>query len=313
MSQAAEPSRYYRFSAYLRERFGGPVRKIALDAGFTCPNRDGKISSAGCIFCAPESYAPAAGTQASVTNQLRDGITRNKKQGITRFIAYFQAFSNTYGPLEKLKNAYDSVRQFPEIVGLAIGTRPDCITPEIVGLVGSYTADYEVWLELGLQSAHNATLKKLNRGHTAEDFIHAVEIVRRVPAIKVCAHIILGLPGETPDMETRTARLVAHLGLEGVKFHPLHVVKGTALEQVYGRGEYRPMTRDEYAVRVVHFLAQIPSDVVVERLTADCPAPWLAAPAWMADKAAVVQAIEELLKKLDTRQGSAYTEQTKRE
>jgi radical SAM protein (TIGR01212 family) len=307
MSGAEASSRYHRFSAYLHERFGGPVRKIALDAGFTCPNRDGTISTAGCIFCAPESYAPAAGTSVSVTEQLRAGITRGKKQGVTRFIAYFQAFSNTYGPLEQLRAAYHSVRHFPEIVALAIGTRPDCVTPENMDLIGSYLDRYEVWLELGLQSAHNQTLKKLNRGHTAEDFIRAIEAVRRTPAIKICAHVILGLPGETPDMEATTAQLVARLGLEGVKFHPLHVVKGTVLEQLFDQGGYQPLTVDAYAERVVRFLERIPSTVVVERLTADCPAPWLVAPTWMGDKARVVRTIEELLKKLDTRQGSVYT------
>lgn len=295
--------RYRRFSSYLKERFGAPVRKISLDAGFSCPNRDGKISDQGCFFCQPECYSPNAGKKIPVAEQLQAGIERGKQQGINQFIAYFQAFTNTYAPVSRLKEIYDTVRSFPEIKALSIGTRPDCVDREILKLIAAYTDTYEVWLELGLQSAHNQTLAKINRGHTVEDFIKAVQLTREFPAIKICGHVILGLPGETMEMEAQTARLVATLNLEGIKLHPLHVVRGTRLARDYETDAYHPLELTDYCNRVVHFLERINPDTVVERLTADCGQDWLKAPEWVLSKSKVIQEIERVFRDQDTWQG----------
>jgi radical SAM protein (TIGR01212 family) len=300
---APKRARYRKHSAYLRERFGAPVRRIPLHAGFSCPNRDGTLSEAGCVFCDPKSYSPAADGLRTLEDQLREGIERGRRQGVDRFLAYFQPYTNTYAPLPQLRRAYDAVRAFPEVVALAVGTRPDCVDEGVIDLLAEYTRDCEVWVEYGLQSIHDRTLRRLNRGHTAADFLRAVELTRRHPELKVCAHVILGLPGEDPADEAATAEALAHLRVEGVKVHPLYVVMGTALAIDYAMGRYAALTREDYTRRAVAFLERLPPAAVVQRLSADCPPDRLLAPAWLTDKHAVVAGIEARLESEDTWQG----------
>jgi uncharacterized protein len=302
MTDPARP-RYRKYSAYLRERFGAPVRRVSLHAGFACPNRDGTLSEAGCVFCDPKSYSPAAAGQRPLEEQLREGIERGRRRGVTRFIAYFQPYTNTNAPVPQLRQAYDVARAFPEVVALAVGTRPDCVDENVMALLAEYARDYEVWVEFGLQSIHDRTLRRLNRGHYARDFLEAVILTRRTPELKVCAHVILGLPGEDEADEAATAEALARLRVEGVKIHPLYIVIGTPLAIDYAMGKYAPLGRDDYARRVVRFLERLPPETVVQRLSADCPADRLLAPEWIRDKAAVVRAIEGRLETEDTAQG----------
>jgi radical SAM protein (TIGR01212 family) len=238
-----------------------------------------------------------------VEQQLKQGIQVGKKKDINIFMAYFQAFTNTYAPVEKLKETYDVIRKFPEVKALAIGTRSDCVDEDKLKLIADYAGEYEVWIEYGLQSINNTTLLKINRGHTAEDFRRAVELTRRHPALKLCAHVILGLPGETRADEARTAAAITEYKLEGIKFHPLHAVKGTVLADAYHQKKWEPLSGDEYIERVIAFLERIPPETVIQRLTADCPTEYLVAPEWILQKSRVIQGIEKRLWGKDTWQG----------
>ena len=226
--------RYYQFSEYLKNKFGKKVYKITLDAGFSCPNRDGTISSGGCIFCDDGgSFSRAHSASLSVEQQVQEGIhnlsTRFKAQ---KFMSYFQAYSNTYKPVEELKQIYDSYLCHPDIVGLSIGTRPDCVDEKKLDLIASYTDKYETWLEYGLQSMHDKTLKFINRGHNFETFLKAYEQTKQ-RGIKVGVHVILGLPGETKDDMLQTIKTLADLGVDGVKFHCLCIFPNTKLYDMY--------------------------------------------------------------------------------
>ena len=296
--------RYRTYSAYLKERFGGPTRKISLNAGFSCPNRDGKLSDQGCIFCEPSAFSPFGGPSAPpLIQQLRQGIEQGKSRGIQNFIAYFQAYTNTYAPVARLKDKYDTIRDFPEIKGLAIGTRPDCVDQEILDLIAGYAENYEVWMEYGLQSVHDETLVRINRGHGNEAFLKAVTMTRKYPELKICAHVILGLPGESEALEKETAGAVASLRLEGVKLHPLHVVTNTSLARDYYQGRYLPLERDEYVNRAIRFLERLRPETIIQRLTAECPEQMLVAPEWLRDKSAVLREIQDRLEREDTWQG----------
>ena len=224
---------YYKFSEYLKERFGCRVHKITVDAGFNCPNIDGTFSKDGCIFCNNYAFSPALRKKASVEDQIQRGIEHGKtRYKAEKFIVYFQPYSNTYAPVETLKERYDAVRQFPEIAGISIGTRPDCIDAEKISLIETYAQNYEVWIEYGLQSIHDKTLKLINRNHDYKDFFRAIDMTKN-RVIKICAHVIIGLPGETREEILETAKEFSRLNLNGIKIHPLHVVKGTALEKMF--------------------------------------------------------------------------------
>lgn len=320
--------KYYKFSDYLKERFGCRVHKVSIDAGFSCPNKDGKLSTDGCIYCDNKAFSfPVRNSTslhkigtisngARIETQIENGIAFGRQRyGAEKFIVYFQAYSNTYAPLDILKQRYDVVRKFEDIVGISIGTRPDCVNEEILDLIESYAGDYEVWIEYGLQSIHDKTLKLINRHHTYEDFLKAVELTRaprwvrgsapkqRSSNIKICAHIIIGLPNETKEEMLETAKALAKLKIDGVKIHPLHVVKGTKLEELFKKGKYKPLELDEYVDIVTEFLGYLPSDTVIQRLTADCPKEFLVAPEWLLEKSNVLRRIEETLKERNTYQG----------
>jgi hypothetical protein len=299
------PERFRSFSRYLKNRFGGPVRKISLDPGFSCPNRDGTLSQEGCVFCNPLGFTQRLPVPAAdLKQQLALQIAQAKSRGITRVMAYFQPYSNTHAPLPQLQAAYEAIRDFPEVKALAIGTRPDCMDEERVSLIAGYARDYEVWLEYGLQSIHDATLQRLNRGHDAAAFFRAVSLTRQFPEIRICVHVILGLPGEDPRHELETAGALARCRVEGVKLHPLHIVAGTALAS---SPEPTPLlSRAEYIERAGRFLEQLWPETLVQRLTADCRPDLLVAPAWLAEKTMVLQGIQAWLEQADTWQGKKY-------
>lgn len=300
---------WFSFGAYLKARFGGPVRKIPIDADFSCPNRDGTLGTTGCTYCQHQAFSPHAQSQARgatplpIREQCEAGIARARRKGMERFMAYFQSYSNTYGPVALLKDRYDQALCDDGIVALAIGTRPDCITPGVLDLLSSYAGRYEVWLELGLQTIHDETLSRINRGHDHADFLSAVDLCRGRP-IKLCFHVIIGLPGETREHNRQTARSVAGLNGHGIKLHALQVVKETLMAEAYRNGQVTLINRDEYAIRAADFLEQLPPDVVIQRLTSDALGDTLIAPDWTAHKQATITAIQRELEKRGTRQGS---------
>jgi uncharacterized protein len=300
---------YRDLNSYLRERFGTRVQKVTLDAGLTCPNRDGRVGVGGCLYCnARGSGTGALARGQSVTEQLKEGMARlARRYGASRFIAYFQSFSNTYAPLDTLQALYLEALAFPEVVGLSIGTRPDCLSPEILDLLAGLARERLLWLELGLQSAHDDTLKRINRGHDAACFAQAVEAAA-VRGLEVVAHVVLGLPGEGLAEMAATARYLGNLPLQGVKIHLLYVVRGSGLEGLYRAGSYRPLEEEEYVGLVVDFLELLPRHLVIHRLTGDPHRGELVAPTWCLDKSKVLTDIREELARRGSRQGSAWEE-----
>jgi len=299
--------RYNDFNSYLRGIFGCRVQKISLDAGLTCPNRDGTKSIGGCIYCNKRGSGTGAfKTGLSIREQLMQGKEILKRRyKAKRFLAYFQSFSNTYAPLEHLRRIYEEALDVKDIVGLCIGTRPDCVDKDIVRLLENYTRDYVVWIEYGLQSIHNETLNRINRGHTYEDFLHAVEMTRG-RGINICVHIILGLPGEDQKKMLQTARALSMLDIQGIKIHFLYVLKGTKMEEMYHLGEYRCLEQDEYADLVCDFLEILPPQFVIQRLTSDPDLNELVAPAWALHKRETLHLIHKRMDERDTWQGKKY-------
>jgi radical SAM protein (TIGR01212 family) len=298
---------YRDLNSYLRERFGARVQKVTLDAGLTCPNRDGRVGVGGCLYCNERGSGTGAWSQGqSISAQLEEGMARlGRRYGASRFIAYFQSFSNTYAPVDSLRAIYQEALAFPEVVGLSIGTRPDCLSPEILDLLANLARERLVWLELGLQSAHDDTLKRINRGHDVACFTQAVEAIA-ARGLEVVAHVILGLPGEGPAEMAATARYLAGLPLQGVKIHLLYVVRGSGLEGLYQAGSYRPLEAGEYITLVADFLELLPPHLVIHRLTGDPHREELVAPAWCLDKSKVLKGIREELARRGSRQGSAW-------
>jgi len=300
-----EMKRYRDYAGYLREIFGERVQKIAIDAAMSCPNRDGTISSSGCIFC--DRRGSGTGLMLDKGMSPTEQIIRAKayltrRYGARKFIAYLQSFTNTYGPFERLKRLYDEVISFPEIVGLAVGTRPDCVDERILDLLASYNENYLVWVEYGLQSAHDGTLARINRGHDAGCFAKSVEAAAQ-KGIKVCAHVILGLPGESPEMMLETARFLSCCAVDGIKIHLLYVTRGTVLEKMHRNGEFRCLEQREYVDLVVRFLEILPEKMVIQRLTGDPPGGELLVPAWARDKNTTLTLIRRELEVRDTCQG----------
>jgi len=277
---------YYRYSDYLKKRFGAKVHKVSVDAGFSCPNRDGKISETGCIYCDNKAFNFQSRTERklSIEEQIETGMAQARKRfKAEKFIVYFQANTNTYASLEELKIKYDIIRKFKDVVSISIATRPDCVDKDILNLISGYARDYEVWIEYGLQSIHDKTLEFINRGHNYDAFLKAFALTREYP-VRVCVHVILGLPGETEDMMMKTVTEVARLKIDAIKIHPLHIVRGTVLEKVYQEGAYTPLSLDEYSRLLKEFLKRLPPDVIVQRLSAYCPKDILVAPAWVSER-----------------------------
>jgi len=300
--------RYRDYNSYLREIFGERVQKISLDAGLGCPNRDGTLSKNGCIYC----NGQGSGTGASIDQgiSIEDQIVQAKsyfqnRYKARKFIAYFQSFSNTYAPLPQLKSLYDQALAHDDMVGLSVGTRPDCVDMDILRLLGSYQDDYLVWIEFGLQSIHNATLDRINRGHDVACFERSVYMARKC-GLNICAHIILGLPGENREMMLETSRALSRLPIQGVKIHLLYVIEGTYLAELFNKGEIRCLEREEYSDLVVDFLELLPPDMVIQRLTGDPAKAELIAPSWAKEKMKNLHHIRETLERRDTWQGRLF-------
>lgn len=286
---------YLTLSDFLKSKFGEKVFKVSLDAGFTCPNRDGSKGTGGCIYCNSETLVPLSYTGENIKGQLLSGMEKvRKRHNANKFIAYFQINSNTYAPIDYLKKIYREAL-LPDIVGLAVSTRPDCVDDEVLDLLQELKKEHFLWLELGLQTANDSTLASVNRGHTAAEFRGAVERAR-LRDIDVCAHIIIGLPGETRDDMLATARFLAESRVWGVKFHQLQVLKDTPLLKLYEEGKIKTLSLDEYAAIVAESLTILPPSTIVHRLSGDAPLKYLVAPRWGANKFIVAEHIERLLK-----------------
>jgi len=285
---------YYSFSEYLRERYPFRVQKIPLAAGFTCPNIDGTVGYGGCIYCNNLSFSPNAGRPGiSIARQIEEGIEfyRHRTEA-KKFIAYFQTHTNTYAPIEHLRFLYDSALSHPDVIGLSIGTRPDCVSNDCLDLLEGYTAQGEVWVEYGVESSHDITLRLLNRCH---DFAAVQDAIHRTQGrgLKICAHVILGLLGEDRTMMMETARRLAHLGIDGIKIHHLYVSKNTRLEKMYEAGEIKLLHLEEYLSLVAEFLEWLPSHVVIQRLLGELAGEYVIAPQWGCGKKAILNALEQ--------------------
>lgn len=300
-----QEKRYRLFSEHLKEKFGGRIQKISIDAGFSCPNRGGTRHLSGCLFCDPGgSGATGIERDFSVAQQLERGKeVMVRKYGARRFIAYFQPFSNTWASPDRLRSLYDEALGVDGVVGLAVGTRPDCLPPEVLDLLAEYHRRTYFWLELGLQSSHDATLAFLRRGHDYAAFLAAYEAARE-RGLRVCVHVILGLPGEEREKMLATAREMARLRVNGIKIHLLHVLRGTPLGDLYARGGVRVLEQTEYVRLAADFIEHLHPGTLIHRLTGDGPRELLLAPLWSLNKWEVLNAIDDELERRDTRQGS---------
>ncbi len=294
---------YNDLNRFLRERFGCRVQKITLDAGLTCPNRDGRAGTGGCIYCNAKGSGTGASATRTITEQLEAGkAALRRRYKAEKFIAYFQSFSNTYAPLDHLRRLYEEALAVPDVAGLAVGTRPDCLDDGILDLLAELNRRVWVSLEYGLQSIHNRTLVRINRGHTFETFRDAVERTR-ARRLDVGVHVILGLPGEGKREMLETAEALAEMDIQAIKIHLLYVVRGTALHHLYEAGQYRCLDRETYVDIVCEFLSRLPPGVVIHRLTGDPHPAELAAPLWALEKQANLRAIRETLRIRDLWQG----------
>ena len=298
--------RYNQYSAYLKKKFGAKVYKITIDAGFSCPNRDGTISRGGCIFCDEGgSFSQAHSNKLSVEGQIETGIQNlSQRFKAEKFMAYFQAYSNTYKPVSELEKIYNSSLENSKIVGISIGTRPDCVDEDKLKLISSYKDDYYTWIEYGLQSIHNKTLVRINRGHDYDCFLRAYERTKEL-GINVCAHVIFGL-WETHDEIMQTAQELARLKVDGVKIHMLCALENTKLAKMYEDGEISFMSEDEYVSTVCDFLEYLPPDTTIHRLAGNGLSRTLIAPQWLGAKFDCLNKIDRELLRRNSYQGLKY-------
>ncbi len=300
--------RYYDLKSFWRNRFGCRVYKLPIDAGFTCPNRDGVVSTGGCIYCDGRgSRLRQAGELPSVAEQIHRGkeyYTTHRNAG--KFIAYFQTFTNTYGPVEKLKKLYDEALAEEDVIGLSIGTRPDCVPDGVMNLIQDYARRTHVWLELGLQTIHDRTLRFINRGHMADTFKDAVKRASD-KNVHICTHIIIGLPGETREDMLETARMLARLPIHGIKIHLLLALRGTKMGDLYQEGKISLLEKDDYVRIVCDVLEILPPEMVIQRLTADGYRDIFLAPQWAVNKMDVLNSIDRELDRRNTHQGIYFT------
>lgn len=299
--------RYHSLNWHLRQAFGEKVMKISLNAGFGCPNRDGTIAAGGCIYCCDQGSGACAGNPLDdLGQQFAEVKTRmQKKWPQGKYIAYFQAFSNTYAPVKVLRELYERALQEQGVVGLAISTRPDCLPDQVVDLLAELNQKTYLWVELGLQSSHDRTLKLINRGHDYASFVEgATKLADK--GISICTHLILGLPGETREDMLETGVRVAGLPISGIKLHSLHLLKNTPMVKLYEQGNLKFLDRETYAQYAVDMLELFPPHFVIHRLTGDAPRRILMEPQWILQKWEALRAIDRALEERDTWQGKLW-------
>lgn len=299
------------FGQSMLEKHQQRVHKIAIDADFTCPNRDGSIGVGGCTFCNNVSFSPNGRKPAPLNQQIDAGRkVLIKRTRAIKYLAYFQAYTNTYAEPKILKNIYDDALSEPDVIGLCIGTRPDCVPPKVLDLLSEYqNQGHEVWLELGLQSSYDKTLERVNRGHDYATYCKAIKAAHS-RQLSVCTHLIVGLPGEDNSHAKISLLRVLEQGVEGLKLHPLHVVKGTQLANEWRRGEYQPLSLEEYISTVADLIALTPKEIIFHRLTGTAQKDILLAPEWCSQKWNVLNGITAELKLRGHSQGIRYGEQS---
>jgi hypothetical protein len=304
--------RFNAFSNYSVKTFGSRIQKLSIDAGFTCPNRDGSISVNGCTFCSNDAFNPSyCSSSKSITQQLNEGIEFHRKRyrRAGKYIAYFQAYSNTYSPIDVLKKKYEEALSHPEIIGLSIGTRPDCIDKEKLDYLQNINKDHYVSIEYGIESCYNKTLVKINRGHSFEK---AVEAIQSTAARKIfnVVHLVFGLPGESKEEMLLEAEIISKLPVNCIKLHQLQILKNTAIEQQYNDkpGAFRLFKLDEYVDFVIDFLEKLNPQIMIERLLGEVPPRFLAVPAWsLLRNDQVLNMIEKRMQDRNTWQGKLYS------
>lgn len=303
-----EKVRYIHLNSYLKDKFGSRTLKVCVDGGFTCPNRDGKVATGGCIFCGAEGAGDLIKyktncVEESIVSQIEGFLNSYRGERAEKFIVYFQSFSNTYGSLESLEKKYSlALSTSDKFVGLEVATRPDCIDEGVARLLASYKSKYYVCVELGLQTANDEIGRLINRGYTTEDFERAVAILKKYD-IDIVAHIMVGLPTEKVEDIEETINFINRCGVNGVKLHSTYVMKNTRLEKMYLNGEYETITQDYYVDMVAKIISNLNSDIVIHRINADPPKSELVAPLWVARKKIVLNAINKALNDLDIMQG----------
>ena len=312
----AQHGLYYSLSSYLKERFGTKVQRITLEANLDCPNRDGNKAYGGCTFCTADgSSAGAFDITDPISKQLENGIKLfSKRFGAKKFISYLQSFTNTYASIDKLKKIYDEATSHPDVVVLAIGTRPDCLSDEVLDLIETYKDKVEIWLDIGLQTIHDQTLDFINRAHTAKDFFNALDRAKKRDLI-VCAHTIFGLPGETKEMFYETIHMLTNSSIEAIKIHQLLVLEKTKIAKQYQDGLFKTLELEDYINLVCDFLQMLSPSVVIHRLFAEAKPGELIAPKWAEqddgrrNKQQILRMIEDELVRRGTRQGAKFKHQ----
>ena len=296
---------YKNLSGYLREKYGKRLSKICIDGGFSCPNRDGKCGIGGCTYCGERGAGEHIDPRGSIEEQVRSALSNAKSDA--KFIAYFQNFTNTYAPVSILRERYDAALFDKRVVLLAVGTRPDCIDEGVAELLSSYRDRVDVWVELGLQTSSDVTAKRINRGYETAVFLRAAQILRQY-GIPFVVHIMIGLPGEGESEAFDTVSVVNSVHPFGVKIHSTYVMGGTVLEDEYRRGEYTPIERDDYVRICANCIARLSPDVILHRITGDCPRDMLVAPTWNTDKNGIISDINRYMEENGLFQGSMFSE-----
>lgn len=292
---------YNNLSGYFREKYGARLKKICIDGGFSCPNRDGKCGTGGCIYCGERGAGEHINPALSIKEQVSCALKNAKEED--KFIAYFQNFSNTYASAETLRERYDASLIDERIVALAIGTRPDCLDEERVALIAKYKSRLDVWVELGLQTASDATAQIINRGYTRDVFEKAINLLKKYE-IPTVVHMIIGLPSEGKSEAVETAKYISSLGVWGVKIHSIYVMKGTRLADMYRENLYTPPTLKEFSATCAECVGNISRDMVIHRLTGDCPRDMLIAPDWNKNKTEIIDSVVAEMQARGISQGS---------
>lgn len=307
MSKEWNGKRYHSLNYFLRNKFGEKVFKISLDGGFSCPNRDGKISKGGCVFCSERGSGDYAGDRhLSISNQfddIKDMMAKKWKSG--KYIAYFQAYTNTYAPIDELRRKYEEALNKEGVVAIAIATRPDCLGDDVLDLLDEINKKFYLWIELGLQTSNDETAKRINRGYKLEVFDEAMKKLK-ARNIDVVVHDILGLPGETKEDMLNTVDYIAHSGAKGIKLHLLHLMKDTPMVKLYEQGKIEFLEEEDYIDLIVKAVSMLPEDMVVHRLTGDAPRALLIGPMWSLKKWEVLNAIDKRFEDEDIWQGKNF-------
>ncbi len=307
MSKEWNGKRYHSLNYFLREKFGEKVFKISLDGGFSCPNRDGKISKGGCVFCSERGSGDYAGDRhLSISNQfddIKDMMAKKWKSG--KYIAYFQAYTNTYAPVDELRRKYEEALNKEGVVAIAIATRPDCLGDDVLDLLHEISKKVYLWIELGLQTSNDETAKRINRGYKLEVFEEAMRKLKE-RNIDVVVHDILGLPGETKEDMLNTVNYIAHSGAKGIKLHLLHLMKDTPMVSLYEKGKLEFLSEEDYIDLIVKAVSMLPEDMVVHRLTGDAPRALLIGPMWSLKKWEILNAIDKKFEDEDIWQGKEF-------